>query len=176
MKALVYVIDTSLRGEYSAVVQLLKGLGYEVVPATTRPLVNINPRVELREDNVGKLAEEYDLLALVGGYSIFYEVTRKKPPRRDWENVVDSNVTRNLVERFIGGKTLLAPFMVPALLALYGYLRGRKATVYPLTELIRILVENGANFVNKPYVVDGGVITVKDVRRINIKELVEVVK
>lgn len=177
MKALIYVMDTSLKGEYSTVVQLLGGAGYDIDVAVARADVEVNPSIELEGDRLEGLAERYSLLALVGGYATFYVITGKRPPRRDWKRVANPTMLRKLVGEFVGRKkTVLAPFMTPALIASYGYLKGRKATVYPLTELIRVLVENGAIFVNEPYVSDGGIVTVKNIRETNIKELVDVIK
>ncbi|WP_243678704.1 hypothetical protein [Vulcanisaeta distributa] len=40
-------------------------------------------------------------------------------------------------------------------------LRGRKATVYPTTDLINILRNNGVDYVNEDFVIDNNVVTLK---------------
>jgi putative intracellular protease/amidase len=68
----------------------------------------------------------------------------------------------------------VAPLAVPGYLAQLGLLRGREATVYPTTELIRILREGGAKFVNRQVVKSGGVVTVKDITTTGEKEFIKV--
>ncbi len=54
------------------------------------------------------------------------------------------------------------PLATPAYAARLGLLRGKRATVYPTTDLIGILRGgNGVDYVNEDFVIDGNVITLK---------------
>ncbi len=54
------------------------------------------------------------------------------------------------------------PLATPAYAARLGLLRGgKRATVYPTTDLIGILRSNGVDYVNEDFVIDGNVVTLK---------------
>jgi len=176
--ALIYVIDVAKREEYSVLKNFLAKAGYDVRTAIDSRDVNINYDVDLMamsHDEVAGLAEKFDLLALAGGYKIYYYVLRKKPPLKIWDLNIDVDKLNALVERFLKtGKLLVAPLAVPGHLAQLGFLKGREATVYPTTELVKILRDNGAVFVNRQVVWDKNVITVKDITAVGEKEFLSV--
>ncbi|MEM1518666.1 MAG: DJ-1/PfpI family protein [Pyrobaculum sp.] len=168
-KALIYVIDTAKREEYSTLKNFLTKAGYLVKSAIGSKDVNLNYDIDLEaisKDEMSKLYEEFDLVALAGGYKIYYYVLKKKPPLKIWDFNIDVNKLNILLESFINNKkTVVAPLATPAYLAQIGYLKGREATVYPTTELIYILKENGVKFVNKDIVKSDMFITIKDVTK-----------
>ena len=55
-------------------------------------------------------------------------------------NTTEASILDELIKE---DKVIIAPFIVPAYIAKLGYLKGRKCTVYPVTDLINILIENG---------------------------------
>jgi putative intracellular protease/amidase len=177
-KALILVIDTAKREEYSVLKNFLIKAGYEVRSAIGSRDVNINYDVDfisMSSDDIAKIVDEYDLLGLAGGYKIYYHVVGKKPPLKIWDLNIDLEKVNTVIEKFHReGKTVVAPLAVPGYLARLGLLRGKKATVYPTTELIRILKEGGAEFVNRQVVRSGNVVTVKDITTTSEKEFIEV--
>lgn len=174
MKALIYVIDTSLVGEYPAVKSAMRN--YHPQTAVESHDVEINYDIDLTAmsaEEIARLAGEFDILAVVGGYRMYYYVLNRKPPLK----FVNVNKAEMLVREFYkSGKTLVAPLAVPAYLAKLGLLAGRDATVYPTTELIKVLLEGKANFVNKPIVKSGNVVTVKNVKNTSEKEFLEIIR
>lgn len=179
-KALIFVIDMAKREEYSVLKNFLTKGGFEVMAAVGSRDVNINYNIDFMSmsvDQVAKVAEEFDLLALAGGYKIYYHVLGKKPPLKIWDLNVDSEKLNVLVQQFYkSGKTIVAPLAVPGYLAQLGLLKGKDATVYPITELIEIIKKNGANFVNKSVVKSGGIITAKDITATGEKEFLAVLR
>lgn len=177
-KALVFVIDMAKREEYSVLKNYLTRAGYEVRSAVGSRDVNINYDIDLMAmpaNEVAKIADEYDLLGLAGGYKIYYHVLGKKPPLKIWDLNIDLGKLNAIVEKFHKtGKTIVAPLAVPGYLAQLGLLRGREATVYPTTELIKILRDGGAKFVNRQVIRSGGIVTVKDITVTSEKEFIEV--
>lgn len=172
--ALIYVIDTAKKEEYSVLKNFLLKAGYDVRTAIGSRDVNVNYDIDLMAmsvDDAQRLAENFDLLALAGGFKIYYYVLKKKPPLKIWDLNIDVDKLGKLVEGFYkGGRSLLAPLAVPAYVAQLGFLKGHTATVYPTTELIKILTDNGVKFVNKPIVKSRNVITIKDVTTLGEKE------
>ncbi|RFA96862.1 DJ-1/PfpI family protein [Pyrobaculum aerophilum] len=179
-KALIFVIDMAKREEYSVLKNFLTKGGFEAVAAVGSRDVNINYNIDfmtMSVNQVAKVAEEFDLLALAGGYKIYYHVLRKKPPLKIWDLNIDLEKLNALIQHFYKtGKTIIAPLAVPGYLAQLGLLKGKDATVYPITELIKILRDNGANFVNKPVVKSGGVITAKDITTTGEKEFLTILR
>ncbi|MGB9705393.1 MAG: DJ-1/PfpI family protein [Pyrobaculum sp.] len=177
-KALIFVIDMAKREEYSVLKNFLTKAGYEVKSAVGSRDVNINYDVDfmtMSADDAAKIADEYDLLGLAGGYKIYYHVLGKKPPLKMWDLNIDLAKLNAVIDKFHReGKTVVAPLAVPGYLAQLGLLRGKEATVYPTTELIKILREGGAKFVNRQVVRSGGVVTAKDITTTSEKEFIEV--
>lgn len=178
--ALIYVIDMAKREEYSTLKNFLTKAGYSAKSAIGSRDVNINYDVDLMtlsKEEVAKLADEFDLLALAGGYKIYYYVLKKKPPLKIWDLNIEVEKLDTLVEKFVKrGRLVVAPLAVPAYLAQLGLLKGRDATVYPITELIQILKENGANFVYRDVVKSGGVVTVKDITNTAERDFLEALR
>jgi len=176
--ALIYVVDMAKREEYSTLKNFLAKAGYDVKSAVGSRDVDINYDVDLMsmsQDEAVRLAEEYDLFAVVGGYKIYYHVLRKKPPLKIWDLNIDMDKLNAMIERFFKtGRLLVAPLAVPGHLAQLTLLKGREATVYPTTELVNILRNNGVKFVNRNVVRDKNVITVKDVTTVGEKEFLSV--
>lgn len=172
--ALIYVIDMAKRDEYPTLKNFIAKAGYDVRTAVGSRDVNVNYQVDLEtagDEEVEKLAAEYDLLALAGGYKMYYHVLKKRPPLKNWDLNINIERLNALVTRFSkNDRLVVAPLAVPGYLAQLGLLRGKNATVYPITELIRILRENGANFVNQHVVKDRGVVTVDDITTVGEKE------
>ena len=179
-KALIYVIDTAKRDEYPTLKNFLMKGGYEVSVAVGSRDVNVNYTVDLMtlpSDKLSALFEEYDAFALVGGFKMYYHVLQKKPPLKTWDLNIDKERLAQLVVEFNKrGKLLIAPMAVPAYVAQLGLLSGRDATVYPVTELIKILRDNKANFVNRQIVRSRNIITVKDITTTSEKEFLTILR
>lgn len=177
-RALIYVIDMAKREEYSVLKNYLLKAGYEVKAAVGSRDVNINYDIDLMTTppaDVAKVAEDFELLALAGGYKIYYYVLKKKPPLKMWDLNIDVEKLNTLVESFNKkGRVIVAPLAVPGYLAQLGLLKGKEATVYPITELINILKENGASFVNRQVVRSSNIITIKDITTTEEKDFLQV--
>jgi len=166
MRCLVLVLDLSWKGEYSMMIQALRELKYEVDVGVLVPDANVNYKYDLYTEaskyDLEKLGADYDIIGIVGGYRMYYIVTGKKFPKKSLEVKIDMSILQRIVTSAAkNDRIIIAPIAVPAYLAKLGLLRGRKATVYPTTDLIQILEENGAIFVNKMAVRDGNYITMK---------------
>ncbi len=173
MRCLLLVLDLSWKGEYAGVVQALRELRNDVDVAVLAPDLNVNHRydlyIEMHKYDLEKLGADYDAVGIVGGYRMYYLVTGKRFPRRSLEIKLDlSTLERIIVAAAKNDRLIIAPAAAPAFIAKLGLLRGRKATVYPTTDLIRILEENGATFINKTAVRDGNYVTMK---RVEVDEL-----
>lgn len=68
-----------------------------------------------------------------------------------------------LIQSISTGKKTILPLATPAYAAKLGLLKGKRATVYPTTDLISVLKGNGVEFVNGDFVIDGNVVTMKRV-------------
>jgi putative intracellular protease/amidase len=177
-KALIYVIDTSKREEYSTLKNFALRAGFDAKTAVGAIDVNVNYDVELMQrspEEAASLASEFDMLALIGGYKAYYLAVKKKPPLKSWDLNIDTGKLNALIRAFSdSGKLVVAPFAMPAYLARLGLLKGRSATVYPTTELILLLREGGANFMNRQIVRDGNIITIKDLTLLSEKDFMAV--
>lgn len=176
-KGLVYVIDDA-GGEYATLKSYLASKGYELSTAVGARDVNVNYDIDLKNiTNIDNLIKDYDIFILIGGYKMYYFVTNKKPPTKKMELAIDVNQLAELTKGFIKmGSTVVAPLAVPAYLALLGSLAGLRATVYPTTDLINILKNNNAIYENKPIIKDKNIITIKDIKKISNKELIETLR
>ena len=154
VKALIYVLDDSVKGEYSSAMQIARELGWDVDVFVDSTHVRANPTV----DDVGP---GYDAVIIVGGYAMYFAVTGRKAPRREW----GVKPSRDLAKLVSGSSIVIAPLAAPAYLARLGLLTGKRATVYPTTDLIQILRESGAVFERGPVVRDGPFITVTRLER-----------
>lgn len=176
-RGLIYVID-DVRGEYPTLKSYLKAAGYEVEVAVGARDVNVNYDVDISAvEDVATLANSYDLYAIAGGYKIYYFVTGKRPPTKRMDLAIDTQKLEALTRSFrAAGKPIIAPLAAPAYLAKLGLLANLKATVYPVTDLIRILRESGVKFTNNAVERDGGIITIKDIAKISQKDFVQALR
>ncbi|WP_054855850.1 DJ-1/PfpI family protein [Vulcanisaeta sp. JCM 16161] len=163
MKALIIVADTSYEGEYSMAVQALRQLGMEVSTGLVSKTVNVNFDIDITDRLSEDVLNGYDVVVFIGGYWAYYAVTGKEMPGKV-KPMVNKEVFEGLLTQSVssGRKTIL-PLATPAYAAKLGLLRGRKATVYPTTDLISILRNNGVEYVNEDFVIDGNVVTLKRV-------------
>ncbi len=173
MKILITVIDDRYRGEYSMIRQALREANLDVDVACVED-INVNATYVITNGiSIDKLCD-FDGLAIIGGYRMYYAVTGKKPPRRNLNLSISLSIVENIVKHYYDkDKLIIAPLAVPALLAKMKILEGKEATVYPTTDLIRILSENGVIFKNVPVVKNGNVITMK---RPCVNELLQILK
>ncbi len=161
MKALIIVADVSYKGEYSMVVQALRQLGMEVSIGLASKTANINFNIDLTKDVSGDLLTSNDLVVFIGGYWAYYAATGKDMPGKV-KSVVNREAFEKLLTQSISsGRITVLPLAVPAYAAKLGLLKGRKATVYPTTDLITMLRNNGVEYVNNDLVVDSNIITLK---------------
>lgn len=176
-KGLVYVIDDA-HGEYATLKSYLASRGYELFTAVGARDVNVNYDIDLKNiSDINELIKNYDMYILIGGYKMFYFVTNKKPPTKKTELAIDTSQLAELTKGFTkAGAVVIAPLATPAYLASQGLLSGLKATVYPVTELIKILKENNVIYYNEPIIRDKNIITIKDVKKITEKELAETLR
>lgn len=171
MKSLIVVVDTSYPGEYSLINEVLKKAGTEVNVGIVSKNVNVNYNVDLTEKVMEESLGDYDVLAFVGGYWTYFAVTGKKIPKRINPVVSTEALDKLLTYAVNSGKKTILPLVMPAYASKLGLLKGRKATVYLTTDLIRILKENGVEFISDPIVVDGSLITMST---LNLNELIRV--
>ena len=161
MKALIIVADTSYKGEYSMTVQALRQLGMEVSTGLVSKTANVNFDIDLTDKLSEDVLSGYDVIAFIGGYWAYYAVTGKEMPGKVKPMVNREAFEKLLTQSISGGKETILPLAIPAYAAKLGLLRGRKATVYPTTDLISILRSNGVDYVNEDFVVDGNIVTLK---------------
>ena len=163
MRALIIVADTSYKGEYSMTVQALRQLGMEVSTGLVSKTVDVNFDIDLTDRISEDVLNGYDVIAFIGGYWAYYAVTGKEMPGKVRPMVNKEAFEKLLTQSVSSGKKTILPLATPAYAAKLGLLRGRKATVYPTTDLIGILRGNGVDFVGDDFVVDGNVVTLKRV-------------
>jgi len=173
LKAFLAVVDTSYKGELSSALKSLRESNYEVTIGILNDIININHQVDLRREkpNLG----DYDAVMVIGGYGLYYGITGKKSPGR---MVVPSKEELDILGQVLShavenNAMIIAPLVVPAYMAKLGLLRGKKATVYPLTDLLEMLINGGAEFINATTVIDGRIITMK---RLITSDLVKVLR
>ncbi len=168
-EALLLVLDVSWKNEYSSIVQALKESGYDIKTGILAQDVNVNYDydfvVEHKDLDVNSIVDAVDVVSIVGGYRMYYIVTGKRCPIKRLRPEIQQlrlDVLDGAIRMcFEKNKIIVAPIAVPAYIAKLGYLKGRRCTVFPTTDLIAILEEIGATFVNDDVVRDGNVITMK---------------
>lgn len=176
-RGLIYAIDDA-RGEYSTLKSYLKAAGYDVSVAVGARDLSVNYDIDLNEvKDPAELSKSYDLYAIVGGFKMYYFVTNKKPPIKKLDISIDKNKLEILTKASKeSGGVIIAPLAVPAYLAKLGLLKGLRATVYPVTDLIQILKENEVKYTNNSIEFDNKIITIKEVTKISEKEFAEVLR
>jgi protease I len=95
-------------------------------------------------------ADDYDALVIPGGLG---------SPEYLWRNSDLHTLIKAFREK---GKQTHSICLSPAVLAITGVLKGRKATVYATPESKTELEKGGAVYVDEPVVVDGDVVTGRD--------------
>ncbi|MEZ0248848.1 MAG: DJ-1/PfpI family protein [Thermoproteus sp.] len=175
-KGLVYVVDDA-GGEYAALKSYLQPQ-YELTTVVGARDININYDIDINNiENLDTLIKSFDIYILIGGYKLYYFVTNKRPPNKKLELAIDVDRLNALTREFTkAGVVVMAPFTTPAYLARLGLLAGVKATVYPITELIKILKENNAIYINASSVKDKNIITIKDIRKTSSKDLTQTLR
>jgi putative intracellular protease/amidase len=92
-------------------------------------------------------AKDYDAIVIVGGTGVIGTL---------WE---DQDL-RNLVKEANKEKKIIAAICAaPPVLARAGILKDKKATMFPWSDGIKELTNNGVNYVDKEVVVSGNIIT-----------------
>ncbi|GGI83564.1 hypothetical protein GCM10007112_20420 [Vulcanisaeta souniana JCM 11219] len=142
-------------------VQALRQLSMEVSTGLVSKTANINFDIDLSRGVGEDLLTNYDLAVFIAGYWAYYAATGKDMPGKV-KSVVNREAFEKLLTQSISnGKITVLPLAVPAYAARLGLLKGRKATVYPTTDLITILKNNGVEYINNDLVIDGNVVTLK---------------
>jgi len=151
MKALMVLAPKNFRDEeYRTPALKLEraGITVHVAGPTSGPYTGmlgkvVSPDLTLEQVNV----DDYDAVVLVGGSG-----------SKDylWNN---NRLMGIINEAHKKNKVVASICLSGAVLATAGILRGRRATVSPTGESIRLLKWNGADYVKKGVVVDGNIIT-----------------
>jgi len=135
-------------------------------------------RAVLKEKNIGVIIASTTLSEAVGerlGVKIKPDITILEIDISELDGVVigsgrgckdflwqDENLREIVKLAFAQNKLVAAGCNAPVVLARAGVLKDRRATVFPNTENIRELKSAGAVYVNEPSVVDGNIITSRD--------------
>ena len=138
--------------EYFIPKKIFEENGYEVITVSTNEGVAIGAgggeaQVDLTIDNLN--VDEYEAIVFVGGPGAFKNI----------DNPEFHRVAQEGVEK---GKIVAAICIAPAILAQAGILEGKNATVWSSAldkTGVKILQENGANYLELPVVQDGKIIT-----------------
>lgn len=138
--------------EYFIPKNILRRAGAKIVTISAQKGTAIGAdggEVEVDLDVSGFQVGNFDALVFIGGSGM-----AKRLDDKSFHKMAQETVKAN--------KVLAAICISPALLAKAGVLEGKRATVWfaPLNkELIKILKENGADYEDKPVVIDGLIIT-----------------
>lgn len=92
-------------------------------------------------------SKTYDAIVIVGG---------KGSPEHLWDNAVLHDIARRHLEL---GKLVCSICLSGAVLAKAGILKGVDATLWKREDSLKIFSDSGANFLDKPVVVSGNIIT-----------------
>lgn len=138
--------------EYFIPKEIFEKVGIEVNTVSEKKGIAIgagggDTKVDLTLDELN--VDEFDAIVFVGGPGAYKYIEEEKAHR----------IAKEAVEK---GKILAAICIAPAILAKAGVLAGKNATVWSSVldkSPIRLLKENGANYVDKNVVVDGKIIT-----------------
>lgn len=125
------------QGAKVAVASTCKGTAKGMLGATVNPDMLI----------VEACARDFDAVTVVGGMG---------SPDFLWP---DANLHRLLVEMHNENKVVAGICLSGAVLAKAGVLKGKKATVWPTPESLKVLEEGNAKYEKKPLVIDGKAIT-----------------
>ena len=135
--------------EFKEPYELFKKLGAEVTVASSKKgeakgMLGMTFQVEnlLSEQS----ADPYDAIIFVGGMG----------STEYWDN---PDAHKLLLNANTKGKVIGAICLAPVTLAKAGVLRGKKATVYPTDETLRLFRENEVSYTQADVVVDGKIVT-----------------
>lgn len=173
MKVLIIVADDSYDNEYPMMVQALRQSGAEINTGLVSKTARVDFDLDFTEDINENVVDNYDVVAFIGGYWAYYTVMNKEMPGRFKPIVNRETFERLLTKSISNGKRIILPLALPAYAAKLGLLKGRRATVYPTTDLITILKNNGVEFINEDLVIDNNVISMK---RVNVESLLKALK
>ncbi len=146
----VYFANGTEELEFVSVVDALKRAEIDVVSVSchimTRHIIGAHKIGFVTDMSIAEIDDnECDMLVLPGGMP-------------GTTNMLESEMLGDQIEHFIElGKPMAAICAAPMVLAHYGALKGRKATIYPGME--NYLEEGGAIPVNERVVKDGNIIT-----------------
>ena len=150
--ALVIAFKGFMDEEYLIPLQIFKDAGFEVTTASTSlgtalGFYGAEAEVEVLMEDLN--VKEFDAIVFIGGNGIVKHL--------------DDSVFHNTAKETIKtGKILGAICFAPAIIAKSGVLAGKKATVWssPMDRsTVKILKENGAEYINADVVPDGNIIT-----------------
>lgn len=135
-------------------------------------------RAVLKENNIGVIIASTTLAEAVGerlGVKIKPDITIHEVNIKEFDGVVigsgrgckeflwqDEKLREIVKLAFAQNKLVAAGCNAPVVLARAGVLKGRRATVFPDIDNIRELEYAGAVYANEPFVVDGNIITSRD--------------
>jgi protease I len=135
-------------------------------------------RAVLKENNIGIVIASTTLAEAVGerlGVKIKPDMTMHEVDINKFDGIVigsgrggkeilwkNENLKEMVKLAYAQNKLVAAGCNAPVVLARAGVLKGRRATVFPDTENIGELKSAGAVYVNEPLVIDGKIITSRD--------------
>lgn len=153
LKALIILIPENFRDEeFSVPKKRLEEAGVSVTVAglqsgEARGMLGMKTKPDILLDDVD--IDDYDVLIVPGGQgSVKYL----------WNN---ERVLSLVKEAYEKDKIVASICLSGAVLANAGILEGKKATVFPTSESVRILKDKGANYIDQGVVVDGKIVTAK---------------
>lgn len=129
-----------------------EGFKIRVASTTKGPAIGMDKKTKIVPDIVIDNIKEKDYLAIViiGGTGSQQYL---------WKN----KKLHALVKAFYDKNKLVGAICIsPAVLALAGLLKGKKATVYPDPVSVGVLKQNGAKYTDAPVVVSGKIVTGRD--------------
>jgi len=138
--------------EYFEPKELLEKAGFKIFTASSEK--GIAQGIEGGEVNIDFIIDnvkvsDFDVIIFIGGPGA-------------GKNIDNKNFQRLAIEAVKENKVLAAICIASAILAKAGVLKNKKATVWSSSldkSAVSILQESGAEYVNKPVVVDGKIIT-----------------
>ncbi len=179
----IVVLDGVTQKELSPIKSELAKAGIKQIVVTTDDDIQMNFDYSLNEmsdEDLKKLCESIDAVVLLGGYRLYYITVGKKPPEKHLRKPLtcEDKLVKLLKECLDKGKIVATALAGPAFLAKHGLIKGKKATVLLLTNLIEMLKNNGVELVYDGVVEDGNLLTAKNFEDVPdlAKKLVEKLK
>ncbi len=151
MKALIILMPENFRDEeFKIPKEKLEKSGVDVTvaglqPGKARGMLGMTTTPDITIDDVN--VDDFDAVIVPGGNG---------SPKYLWNNPKVLGIVREAYgnNKIVGGICLSA-----AVLANAGILKNRSATVYETAESLKALERGGANYIKKPVVVDGNIVT-----------------